>query len=208
MRNLHKFFRHQCFKNAKSIRICGNLDKSNKQTKASVTTSLMEKLKESCDNIKSLEIRLADLTSINNVFPFGLDELTLQKCELRVDQFKILTFDSLKSIDLTSSTRTCSSHIKDLTKFSSTLNKLVLKKCYRIDDKSVEALVEGNFVNLEHLNLEETNVTSVGVHLICTRLKGMKLKYLNVKMCKKLLDLDKRFLEKTFLINEFFILEI
>ena len=168
VRNLHKFFRHQCFPNAKSIRICGNLDKSNKQNKASVTTALMEKLNQSCgESMKCLEIRLADLTSLNNVFPLGLEELCLQKCELRVDQFKCLKFNSLKAIDLTGSSRMCSSHIKDLTKFNKTLNKLVMKKCYRIDDKAVEAIVDGQFENLEYLDLEETNVTSVGVHLIC-----------------------------------------
>ena len=33
LKNLHKFFRHRCFMNAKSLRICGNLGKCDLNTK-------------------------------------------------------------------------------------------------------------------------------------------------------------------------------
>jgi hypothetical protein len=80
-----------------------------------------------------------------------------------------------------------------------------MKKCYRIDDKAVEAIVEAQFKNLEYLDLEETNVTSVGVHLICTRLNSAKLNYLNVKNCKHILESDVGFMENTFCVNEIFL---
>ena len=166
----------------------------------------MEKLNNLCANVKSLEIRLSDMKDINGEFPSSLEELKLIKCEIRLDQFRSLKFDGIKSIDLTASSRVCSTHIKDLDKFNKTLKKLVLKKCYRVDDKVIEIIVDGNFENLEHIDLEETCVTSVGVHLICTKLKG-KLNYINVKNCKFVLESDVNFLENTFMLNELFILE-
>ena len=166
----------------------------------------MEKLNNSCANINSLEIRLSDMKDINGEFPATLEELKLLKCEIRLDQFKNLKFNCLKCVDISASTRACASHIKDLEKFSHTLKKLVLKKCYRIDDKAIEVIVEGNFDNLEWLDLEETSVTSVGVHLICTKLKD-RLNYINVKNCKFILESDVKFLENTFMTNEFFKLE-
>ena len=177
------------------------------KNKASVTKALMDKLSTWCSNITCLEIRLSDLSSLDAEFPTTLSELRLIKCELRLTQFEKMRFDSLEIIDLTGSSRVCAAHIKDLAKFNASLAKLTLKKCYRIDDKAIESIVECDFVRLDHLDLEETNVTSVGVHLICTRLKD-KLVYLNVKSCKHILTSDVDFIRNTFCINnELFKLE-
>jgi F-box/leucine-rich repeat protein 12 len=202
VRGLHKIFHHGCFVHSKSVRICGNVNKN--KTKTTITKALMERLNHSCPNLKSLELNFSDVTSLSGECFFSdLHELKLVKCEILLDQFKSLKLDNLTLLDLSGSSRICASHLTDLQRqLSKTLRKLVLKSCYRVDDKAVEVICEGNFLALVSLDLEETGVTSVGIHLICTRLKG--LTYINVKNCKFVLDSDREFLQNTFLTDETF----
>lgn len=165
----------------------------------------MEKLKESCKNIKILEISYADLNSVSVVdFPSNLEELRLIRCEISLKWFDKNQFTCLKTIILTESSRICSTHLQDLSKTcKNTLLILNVKKCYRIDDKAIETIVNEKFASIEFLDLEETSISALGFQLICTRLSN-QLNYLNIRNCKNLKSPDLNIIRASFSHNEDF----
>lgn len=200
IRKLWKLFRHRCFPNAKSIRICGNLKNPHllSKTQQSVSKALMEKLNAATGgNLRVLELRYSDLSSIEvNDLPDELRELKLTRCEIALKWFENnKRLNGLVKLDLSESSRICASHIKDLAKNThSTLETLCLRNCYRIDDKAIELLADEKFARLVHLDLEGTKITQYGLQIICTRLNTASLAHLNLKNCK-CLNLNKENLD-------------
>lgn len=169
----------------------------------------MEKLRKSCVKLKILELRYSDLNSLKcTAIPNGLEELRLFRCEIPLKWFEKNQFLNLSFLDLSKTSGICSTHLNDLAaSCKNTLKVLILKECYRIDDKAIEVLVNENFVLLNRLDLEETSITQYGLQLLCTKLAGT-LGYLNIKNCKKL-NLNNQmlnFVNKSFSSNESFIL--
>jgi len=109
----------------------------------------------------------------------------------------------LFSLQLNGSSRICFSHIQDLanTLAFTKLNNLNLSSCYRINDKSIELLV--NYCQIERLDLSGTEITQYSLQLICSKfLKS--LQYLNLKNCKNLNNNDLKFVKDTFINNDKF----
>ena len=116
---------------------------------------LLQKLDQTCSKLMNLEIECSDLNKINvTSFPKYLDSLKLIRCEIPIGWFNKNNFKNLKTIDLTESVRINSTHINCLNTCNHSLEILILKKCYRIDDKAIEVLINGNFESIEYLNLE------------------------------------------------------
>ena len=157
----------------------------------------MEKLRQSCLNLKIIEIGYCDLSSIDVYdLPNDLEKLKLIKCEIPLKWFQNNKFTQLSQIDLSESSRVCITHLKDLFSsndfIQSSLKSLILRKCYRIDDKSIEALCENNFISktkMIDLNLNETSITPVGLQIL-GRNHSNNIGILNIKNCKYLDKLD------------------
>jgi hypothetical protein len=158
----------------------------------------MEKLRESCSNLRILEIKYADLNSIEaDDLPSNLEELSLVKCEIAPGWFKKNNFTKLVRLNLNESSRICDKHIADLVNCNSTLKCLELRDCYRVDDKAIELLELNKFSVISHLNLEGTAITHYALQLICTRFPK-SLDYLNIKKCKNIKNLDLNFVRSSF----------
>jgi hypothetical protein len=170
----------------------------------------MEKLRQSCLNLKIIEIGYCDLSSIHvNDLPIDLEQLKLIKCEIPLNWFEKNKFTKLSHIDLSESSRVCTTHLKDLFNsndlIQSTLRSMILRKCYRIDDKSIEALCEINFKEnkMIDLNLNETSITPIGLQIL-GRNHSNKVGILSIKNCKYLEKLDIESIRILFSGNEFF----
>jgi hypothetical protein len=174
----------------------------------------MQKLRKSCLNLRIIEIGYCDLISIDvNDLPNDLEKLKLIRCEIPLRWFQNNKFTKLSHIDLSESSRVSAIHLKDLFDsndlIQSSLKTLILRKCYRIDDKSIEALCEINFNDnkLIDLNLNETSITPVGLQILA-RNHSKKIGILNIKNCKYLEKLDINSIRILFSGNEFFQLVI
>ncbi len=55
----------------------------------------------------------------------------------------------------------------------STLRRLKLKDCYRVDDKAVEVIVKAELTLLESLDLQRTVLTQYGLQLIGCKLASI-----------------------------------
>ena len=162
------------------------------RTNQLVSKALMQKLKQTCVDLKQLDIQYSDLSSIDvNDLPLGIEELSIIKCEIPIGWFKNASFINLKALNLTGSSRTCSIHIEDMaSNCSKSLKKLVLKDCYRIDDKAIEIITGVNkFDSLLRLNLSATSITQYAIQMINSVLID-HLEYLNIKECKHVTSND------------------
>lgn len=187
LKQLWKLIRHRCFGYARSIKICGNLKTVNLNlTKQSVSRALMQKLTEICKGLNKLEIQYSDLNSVEvSDLPSNLKELSLVRCEIPVRWFKGNKFQDLNVIDLSGSSRICTTHIRDFgDDLRNTLNVLKLRNCYRIDDKTIEHIIETEFKFIIKLDLQGTVITQYGLQLISSRMAS--LEYLNLSDCKNL----------------------
>jgi hypothetical protein len=163
----------------------------------------MLKLKSSCSQLEKLELTYCDLSDVAaEDFAEHLEELNLIRCEIPLKWFEKNKFKRLIRLNLSGSSRVCSSHLKDLTSLTR-LNELNLNNCYRINDKAVEVLV---MLALSKLILSGTDITQYGIQLICSKLSH-SLVYLNLKACKNLTDNEINFIKETFIQNEKFHLE-
>ncbi len=167
----------------------------------------MKKLRESCSGLSMLIVAYADMNSIEvKDLPVHLEQLSFIRCEIPLKWFNGANFENLKVLNLKGSSRICSNHLQDLASVcSKTLHTLVLTSCYRIDDRTVEILVNERFDTLTRLHLEDTGITKLAIHLICTRLSN-SLCELNVKDCKHVTKSDIDFIRNSFVNSEDFIL--
>jgi hypothetical protein len=168
------------------------------------TKALMQKLNESCSNLKRLELKYCDLSEITSEdLNDNLEEIYLIRCELPLKWFEKNKFKNLISLQLNNSSRICFTHIQDLTNTLAftTLIDLNLSNCYRINDKSIELLV--NYSLIKKLDLSGTDITQYGIQLICSKL-SKTLQYLNLKNCKGLNENDLKFVKQSFITNDKF----
>lgn len=121
-----------------------------------MSKALIQKLNQSCSAMRFLEIQYADLNEfVVTDLPISLEQLSLVRCEIPIRWFKGTALTNLCSIDLSSSSRICSTHLKDLAgNCKNTLKELKLKNCYRIDDKALEVIVDEEFNRIESLDLQ------------------------------------------------------
>lgn len=167
-----------------------------------ISPALMAKLKETCLNLRSIKFQCVDMNLITiQDLSENIEEITLHRCEVPVNWFRGNTFKCLKLLNLTTSSRTCHTHIKDLDNCKETLETLILSNCYRIDDRALE-IITSNFTHLKCLKINGTSCTSLSIHWICTRLK--ELNCLNIENCKFLNESDKQFAAETFAADETF----
>ena len=167
----------------------------------------MQKLSTSCCSLKKLEIKYCDLNEVESTdFSENLVELNLIKCEIPLRWFKNNKFKILVNLNLSGSSRVCSTHIQDLvdTTALEKLENLNLKNCYRINDKSIEILL--SLPKINSLNLSETDLTQYGLQLICSKLSN-SIKFLSIKKCKNINETDSSFVRQSFVNNEKFQLE-
>ncbi len=168
----------------------------------------MQKLSQNCLGIQKLEIKYSDLSSINvNDLPLTIEELSLIRCEIPVDWFRNNKLKQLSHLNLSDSARICSTHIKDLEE-TCHLNCLILKNCYRVNDKLIEILIENEcFKKLAKLNLEATTITQYGLQLIYSKFLN-QLDYLNLRNCKNIRQVDLQLVKSYFEDNKAKKLEI
>lgn len=161
----------------------------------------MQKLTSSCSDLKKLELRYCDLTEVDcRDLSTQLEELSLIRCEVPLKWFAKNKFQNLTFLNLSGSSRICTVHMQDLAN-SSVINKLevlILKDCYRINDKSVEILVD--FKRLKRLDLSETDASQYGLQLVSARMTG-SLVYVNVKKCKNINKNEVNLVRQSFLNN-------
>ncbi|CAF0925101.1 unnamed protein product [Brachionus calyciflorus] len=189
LKKFYKLVRHKCFANAKSIKIIGNLNNVNfNKNQQTVTPALMEKLRATCKGLEILDIKYADLNSIQvNDLPDWIRELRLIRCEIPLNWFGNNNFKNLNRLDLSNSSRICLNHIKDLTNCAQSLESLKLTNCYRLDHSLIDFLIEKNFNKIKSLDLEGIpGVIEQSLKLICSKFFEVNpnLNYLNVKKCK------------------------
>jgi len=203
LKNLWKFIRQKYTTHARLIIINGQLNLQYKgKLEKIISPALMSKLKETCCNLKSIKFHCVDMRLITvQDLPDNIEEITLLRCEVPVNWFRGNDFKCLKLLDLTTSSRTCHTHIKDLNNCKEVLESLILSNCYRIDDRAID-LITKDFTNLKCLLINGTSSTSLSIHWICTRLK--KLNCLNIENCKYINESDKQFAVETFKSDETF----
>ena len=155
----------------------------------------MQKLNETCTHLSRLEISYADLSSISvyDLSP-GLRRLSLARCEIPVKWFQcssavdaVVSFSLLTDLNLSGSSRVCKSHLEDLDSLLPQLKVLSLAKCYRIDDKAMEAFVKLSYSQaVEELNLDETVISDKSLELICSPHSSFmpSLKLIYARKCK------------------------
>ncbi len=156
----------------------------------------MQKLSQTCTEIIKIEIRQANLEQTFDALdlPAGLKKLSLIRCEIPrtwfLSQRFHTLFNSLDSIDLSSSSLVCWKHLTDLLwTCKNSLKELKLKDCYRVDDKAIEVIVNSELMILERLDLQGTVFTQYGLQLLGSKIV-LQLVYLNLKDCKNVTEND------------------
>ena len=150
---------------------------------------MLRDLQERCPNMAILDLTSTNLTSVSlEKFPNQLKELHITNSLVPNGWFKYMTtdetFPKLTELDLSKSTKTTDTDLKDITT-KPRLRVFKINGSYRITEKGLKAIADSQ-TDLEVLEVSESQCTDLALHHMGKGLKN--LRHLDISKCNKITD--------------------